>query len=63
MELAAVTHIAGDNYCYPINDNELVIKIKTGYAIDRIELVYGDPFESGLAEKILGAADLLKWAM
>lgn len=48
MELAAVTHIAGSNYCYPINDNELVIKIKTGYDIDRVELMYGDPFESGL---------------
>lgn len=48
MNFSAIEHISTDNYCYPINENELVIKIKTGYDIDKVELMYGDPFKSGM---------------
>ena len=48
MNLAAVYHISADNYCYPLNENELVVKIRTDYDVERVELVWGDPFEGGL---------------
>lgn len=48
MNFSAIDHKPYDNYCYPINENELVIKIKTGYDIDNVELMYGDPFKGGM---------------
>ncbi len=48
MNFSAIEHKSFDNYCYPLNENELVIKIKTGYDIDNVELIYGDPFKSGI---------------
>ena len=48
MNLSAVYHISTDNYCYPLNENELVVKLRTDYDIDRVELVWGDPFEWGM---------------
>lgn len=48
MNIAAVFHKATDNYCYALNDNELVINLQTGYDIDRVVLYWGDPFTSGI---------------
>lgn len=36
MNLSAVYHISGDNYCCPLNENELLIKLRTGMDIDRL---------------------------
>lgn len=33
MEFNAVYHQASDNYCYPLNEDELIINIKTGYDV------------------------------
>lgn len=48
MDTSAVFHVSTDNFCYPLNEDELVIKIQTGYDVDRVELVYGDPFTCGI---------------
>ena len=48
MNLSAVYHISTDNFCYPFNENKLVIKLQTDYDVDRAELVWGDPFNGGL---------------
>lgn len=48
MNLSAVYHISTDNFCYPLNENELVVKLQSDYDVDRVELVWGDPFECGL---------------
>ncbi|MSR92378.1 glycoside hydrolase family 13 protein [Inconstantimicrobium porci] len=48
MNLSAIYHESKDNYCYPLNENELVINIKTGYDVDRVILYYGDPFKGGI---------------
>ena len=48
MNFSAVEHYAFDNYCYPLDDNRLVINIKTGFDIERLFLIYGDPFKGGL---------------
>lgn len=48
MDFNAVYHRANDNYCYPLNEDELVINIKTGYDVKYVNLVQGDPFKSGI---------------
>ena len=55
MQYEAVYHRTSDNYCYPINENELIINLKTGYDIARVFLLYEDPFQAG----ILGGTE--KW--
>ena len=53
MEFNGVYHQAYDNYCYPLNEDELVINIKTGYDVQRVFIILGDPFAAG----ILGGGD------
>lgn len=48
MDFNAVYHKANDNYCYPLNENELVINIKTGYDVKYVNMIQGDPFKSGI---------------
>lgn len=48
MNTAALFHKANDNYCYPINENQLLIRLKTDYDVTRAVLCYGDPFENGI---------------
>lgn len=48
MEFAAVFHRATDNYCYALDENQLVINIKTGYDVKEVNIVYGDPFANGI---------------
>lgn len=40
---------------YPLNENELIINLKTGYDVERVFIYYGDPYEAG----ILGGKE--KW--
>lgn len=40
---------------YPLNENELIVNLKTGYDVKQVFLIYGDPFEAG----ILGGKE--KW--
>lgn len=55
MKFEAVYHRVSDNMCYPLNEDELQINIKTGYDIKKVFLHYGDPFSAG----ILGGSE--KW--
>lgn len=48
MEFNAVYHQASDNYCYPLNNDELVINIKTGYDVKYVNIIKGDPFAAGI---------------
>lgn len=54
MEFNGVFHQATDNYCYPINEFELVINLKTGYDVKEVNIIQGDPFAAG----ILGGAEV-----
>ena len=40
MEFNGVFHQAYDNYCYPLNEDELIINIKTGYDVKE-EYIHG----------------------
>ena len=48
MDFNGVYHRANDNYCYPLNENELVINIATGYDVREVNLIQGDPFAFGI---------------
>lgn len=48
MEFASVFHRATDNYCYALDENQLIINIKTGYDVKEVNIVYGDPFANGI---------------
>ena len=48
MEFNAVYHQASDNYCYPFNEDELIINIKTGYDVKQVNIIQGDPFAAGI---------------
>ena len=39
MEFNAVYHQASDNYCYPLNEDELIINIKTGYDVKSVSII------------------------
>lgn len=48
MDFQAVYHRSIDNYCYPLNKDELIINLKTGYDVEKVFLHYSDPFENGI---------------
>ncbi len=48
MDFNAVFHQANDNYCYPLNEEELIINIKTGYDVVAVNIYKGDPFAAGI---------------
>jgi len=48
MKLEAVYHRTSDNYCYPLNEEDLIINLKTGHDVERVFIYYGDPFENGI---------------
>ena len=56
MNLSAIYHRATDQFCYPLNDDELIINLQTGYDVDHVYLVEGDPYLAG----IMGGKE--KWA-
>lgn len=48
MNYSAIDHKAFDNYCYCLNENEVRVSLKTGKDIDKVEIVWGDPFDGGV---------------
>lgn len=48
MQFSAIEHRSTDNFCYPLNENELMIGIKTGSDIRRVFIIYGDPFDGSV---------------
>ena len=48
MEFASVYHRTVDNYCYMLDEEQLIINLKTGYDVKEVNIVYGDPFANGI---------------
>lgn len=48
MELGAIYHRTSDHYCYPLNEDELIINLKTGYDVERVYIHQGDPYLAGI---------------
>lgn len=49
MNISAFYHKSCDQYCYALNEEELVINLITGKDIKKVEIKYGDPYISGIA--------------
>ena len=48
MNLSAIYHRMSEQYCYCLDENQLIINIKTGYDIDKVYIIYGDPYGAGI---------------
>lgn len=55
MEFAGIYHKTSEQMSYALNENELIVNLKTGYDVERVFIYYGDPFDVG----ILGGKE--KW--
>ncbi len=55
MEFTGVYHRTSEQMSYPLNEDELIVNLKTGYDVERVFLHYGDPYEAG----IMGGSE--KW--
>lgn len=65
MNTAAFYHRANDNYCYPLNENKLVICVKTGTDVSQVYLCHGDPFQSGImggSQQWSGTRTKMRWS-
>ncbi len=49
IHLDAIEHHAFDNYCYPLDKDNLIINLRTGKEVDKVLLLWGDPFDWGKA--------------
>lgn len=56
MDFASICHKTSEQMSYPLNEDELIINIKTGYDVKKVYIYYGDPFDAG----ILGGSE--KWS-
>jgi len=55
MNLTAISHRAALTDCYALNDNELIINLRTGKDITAVTLIHNDPFAGGcMGEKPWG---------
>ncbi len=48
MQLGCIMHRASESACYAIDENTIEIKLKTGYDVDEVNIIYGDPFSGGI---------------
>lgn len=48
MNLSAIYHRCADNYCYCLDDDNIIISIRTGYDVQKVTLYYCDPFATGI---------------
>ncbi len=46
---ASIYHRTDGNLCYALDEERLMIRIRTGYDVERVILVYGDPYLAGIA--------------
>lgn len=48
MEFASVYHKTSEQMSYALNEDDLIINLKTGYDVLKVYVYYGDPFEAGI---------------
>lgn len=48
MNLAGIFHRCADNYCYCLDEDNIIINIRTGYDVSKVTVCHGDPFENGI---------------
>ncbi len=48
MNFSAVYHRTADQYAYPLNDEELIINLRTGKEVEKVFMIQGDPYNAGI---------------
>ncbi|WP_250277629.1 glycoside hydrolase family 13 protein [[Clostridium] colinum] len=48
MNFGAIIHRTSDSFCYPLDNDTIQINLKTGYDIEKVNIIYGDPFTAGI---------------
>lgn len=48
MEFTAVYHKTSEQMSYPLDEEKLVVNLKTGYDVRKVFIHHGDPFETGI---------------
>ena len=46
---ASVYHRTSEQMCYAFNRDELIINLKTGKEVEKVSLIWGDPYAAGIA--------------
>ena len=46
MEFASVYHRTSEQMSYPLDEDRLIVNLKTGYDVEKVFIHYGDPFEA-----------------
>ncbi len=48
MNFGAIIHRTSDNFCYPLDNDTIQVTLKTGYDVEKVNIIYGDPFLGGI---------------
>ena len=48
MNLGAIYHRMSEQYCYCLDEDQLIINLKTGYDVDKVYIIHGDPYSAGI---------------
>ena len=48
MDFTGVYHKTSEQLSYALDENRLIINLKTGYDVKQVFLIYGDPYEAGI---------------
>lgn len=48
MEFAGVYHKTSEQMSYPLDEDRLIVNIKTGYDVKKVFIHYGDPYDAGI---------------
>ncbi|WP_317366821.1 glycoside hydrolase family 13 protein [uncultured Tyzzerella sp.] len=48
MNFGAIIHRTSDNFCYPLDKDTIQITLKTGYDVEKVSIIHGDPFLGGI---------------
>lgn len=51
MNLGNIYHRGDFNNCYAINEEEIVVNIKTGKDVTKINIIHGDPYDESIGDK------------
>lgn len=48
MEFTGVYHKTSEQMSYPLDEDRLIVNIKTGYDVKQVFIHYGDPYDAGI---------------
>lgn len=51
MEFTGVYHKTSEQMSYPLDEDRLIVNIKTGYDVKQVFIHYGDPYEAGITSR------------